>query len=321
MLKNLEIKKILAIRNDKIGDLVLSINSLVILKKEFPNAKIDMVVSKENFPLIEKNKSINKIYILNYSPRTLKEFISYWNLAKKIRDEKYDLGVELRGSFFNILFLLFFGRVKYRIGYYTNPLSKIFLDYGHLKDFKGHASVNMIKMINHGLKRNYNYHWPEIRIDNLDKKELKDFMKKNRINRFISLCVDASNEEKQWPPENFDKLIKYLYKNYPPYKIMIIGVDDKKVNYLLERNNFCIPIIKKNLRFIYLLFKKSSLVIAPDGGLMHLAWTSKTNLIALIPSNLPLEDIKPLGKNSHIIFKDLKKIKLIEVVSLIKKIL
>src|SRR3989344_3180099 len=116
-------KRIILIRNDKIGDLVLSTNVITALKKRFPDSRIDMVVSKENIQLIEKNKSVSNVYVLKYSPRSLKEFASYFSLAKKIRKEKYDLGVDIRGSFFNIFILLFLGGVKYRIGFYTNELS------------------------------------------------------------------------------------------------------------------------------------------------------------------------------------------------------
>ena len=319
-----KIKKILAIRNDKIGDLILSSNVITLLRRQFPTAKIDIVVSEENKPLIEENKSINKIYVLKYSPRTIKEFLNYFNLSKKIRAERYDIGVDLRGSFFNIFFLLFLGGVKYNIGFYTNKLSKLFLDYAHLKDFKGHASNNMVEMMNEGLRINSKNLWPEIAVSKHDIKEIKKFIKENKISKSISLCVDSSHKLKQWPLDRFDEIIKYLHKNYPAYKILLLSIDKNKIYYLIKKNPFCIPLLNQNLRFIFLLFKMNKLVIAPDGGMMHLAWVSKTNLIAFIPPSIALEhfeQIKPLGKNAKIIFKELKNIKTDEIKNLIDKIL
>lgn len=316
-----DINKILIIRNDKIGDLVLSTPIISLAKKTFPSAQIDIVVSKENKQLIEENKKINKIYVLNYCPRSLKDFFEYFLLSRKIKREKYDLGIAARGSFFNIFFLLFLGRVKYKIGFYTNKISKIFLNCAYFKDFKGHATHNIVKMINKGLETNFKYLWPEIDTSEKDKETINEFIKKNNMKRFISIVIDASDETKQWPLENFDQLIKCLHKKYPKYKIILLGTDDKKMNFLLKRNSCCLSLLKKNLRHIFLLFKKSSLVIAPDGGTMHLAWAAKTNLIALISPSVILEDTKPLGEKSKFIYQDLKKIEFRELKKLADDVL
>jgi len=315
------IKKIILIRNDKIGDMVVSSNVITALKTRFPDAKIDIVTSKENKALVEENKKINKIYVLNYSPRTPNEFSSYFKLSKQIKKEKYDLGVAIRGSFFNIFFLLFLGNVKYKIGFYTNKISKVFLNYAHLKDFKGHATHNMIKMLNGALGTNFKPLWPEIATSKKDGSDVNRFIKQNKIKKFISMVIDASDEKRQWPLRNFDQLIKHLNKEYPKHRLLLLSVDKKKMNFLLKRNPHCISLLRKNLRHIFLLFKKTDLVITPDGGLMHLAWASRANLIAFISPSVILEDTKPLGKKSKFIYKEMSNIKLDEVKKLISETL
>ncbi|MBS3076653.1 glycosyltransferase family 9 protein [Candidatus Pacearchaeota archaeon] len=318
-----EVKKILAIRNDKIGDLVLSSKVVELLKRKFPYAKIDLIVSKANKHLIEENPLINKFYVLDYSPRTPRDFLNYFKLSKKIKKERYDLGVEIRGSLFNIFFFLFLGGVKYKMGFYTNNLSKLFLDYAHLKDYKGHATQNMVKMVNGGLGTDFADSWPKIFTSKNDAVEVKKFLKQNNLSKFVSLCIDASSEEKQWSLDNFDKVIKHIHKKYPSCKIVLIGIDNTKMKFLAERNSFCIQALNKNLRLLYLLFGRSALVIGPDGGTMHLAWVSKTNTITLIPAYLAnyLEDIKPLGKNAKSILKKLEDIKTEEVTQLVNQVL
>jgi len=248
------IKKIILIRNDKIGDMVVSSNVITALKTRFPDAKIDIVTSKENKALVEENKKINKIYVLNYSPRTPNEFSSYFKLSKQIKKEKYDLGVAIRGSFFNIFFLLFLGNVKYKIGFYTNKISKVFLNYAHLKDFKGHATHNMIKMLNGALGTNFKPLWPEIATSKKDGSDVNRFIKQNKIKKFISMVIDASDEKRQWPLRNFDQLIKHLNKEYPKHRLLLLSVDKKKMNFLLKRNPHCISLLRKNLRHIFLDF-------------------------------------------------------------------
>ncbi len=291
------VKKILIIRNDKIGDFVYSSCIFREIKRVYPDSKITAVVSNKNKELIEKNKKVDRIFTINHSPKNLGEIFEYYKLSRKLGKEGYDLGFELRGSFFNIFFLLFLSKVKKRIGFYNHPVSKLFLNYGYKRTLKKHISLSMLDLINSlGFKCEDN--WPDIQIGEEDKREVEKFMNKNNLEKFISIVPEASDEKRQWPLERYNSLIKWLKKNYK-YKILLIGTDKKKINWLKKRNPGLIPVVKKNLRLVYLLFKNSELVIAPDGGTMHLAWASKTNLIAFFPEYLT-SDILPL--NSKVLY-------------------
>ncbi|KKQ18439.1 MAG: hypothetical protein US31_C0004G0001, partial [Berkelbacteria bacterium GW2011_GWA1_36_9] len=90
-------KKILVIRNDRIGDMANSTNVFPALKENFPNAKITAIASKANRALIEKNKKIDKIITLDFAPRTFKDIINFLKTSLKIRKEKFDIGIDLRG--------------------------------------------------------------------------------------------------------------------------------------------------------------------------------------------------------------------------------
>src|SRR3989344_7557201 len=103
---NKEISSILIIKNDKIGDMVLSTSVFRELKKSFSNAEITVISFQSNAPLIKKNPHINKIIIQDYPPKGISGIINYYKLSKKLKKQKFDLGIDLRGSFFNILFFL-----------------------------------------------------------------------------------------------------------------------------------------------------------------------------------------------------------------------
>ncbi|MAG26903.1 hypothetical protein CMI47_15295 [Candidatus Pacearchaeota archaeon] len=294
-----EIKKIILLRNDKIGDMIICSNVFRELKKALPKAEITVVASNSNKPLIEKNKNIDKIITLNYPPKSLKNFLNYLKTSKQIKKEKFDLGIDLRGSFINVFLLFYLGNVKYKIGFYNRKLSKFFLHYAYKKDRKGmHSTVHRIDLLNKALGLSSKNYWPEIATDPSDLDLYKQIAKKNKLKKYIVINPDASLEKKQWSLDKFDQLIKHLKKSYPNYKILLAGSDDKKISYLVKKNPSCIPMINENLRVLYLVLKNSSLVIAQDGGPMHLAWVSKANLIALLSGYLGIEYTKPLGKNS-----------------------
>lgn len=294
-----EIKKILLLRNDKIGDLVISSNVFRALRKNFPGAKITLIASNSNKALVEKNKNIDEIITLDYPPRRIKDILDYLKLSKKIKEEKFDVGIDLRGSIINSFLLFYLPRVKYKVGFYNRLFGKFLLDYPYKKNRTNmHSVVNRIDLINKALGLKVKNYWPEIATDKEDEKTVAEFIRKNKLGKFIVIVPDASLEKKQWSLKKFDEIIKFMGKRYPKYNIVLAGANKGKIDWLINKNPNCISSINKNLRIVYLLFKKSSLVIAHDGGPMHLAWASRANLIALFSKYLNLNYLRPLGRNS-----------------------
>ena len=312
MKKKINPKKILIIRNDKIGDLILSSCSIRELKKTFPDSRIDFVGSEKNKELIKKDKYLFKIFSLNYQIKNFKDIINLIRIIKKIRKERYDIGFDLRGNIFNSS-LLFLGRINLKVGFYKNLLSNLMLDFTYKRNIKEHESKEVLNLINKSINLNLKNYWPRISTDGIDKKNVTKLIQYNKLRSFICINPDASNKKKQWPLKNFDRIIKYIKQNYPHHKIVLIGADNNKIDYLTNRNKEIIGIYKGNLREIYLLFKKSNLLLCIDGGIMHIGWASKLNLIAIIPSIIELENIKPLTKNCEIINKKMEDIKIKDV--------
>lgn len=311
-------KKILVVKNDKIGDMVMTSGIFRELRNNFPLAEIIVVTSKANKPLIERNKNISKIFVLDYSPRKIRDFKEYLSMMKKLRREKIDLSLEMRGSFFNILFLHFFSRIKKSVGFGNSFFGRILLNKSWKKERdKTHSMEVRREILEKGGEIKVNEIWPQIVTNKEDLENVNAIIKKNNLRDFICLIPDASNEIRQWPLERFDKVIKFIHKKFPQYSLVITGVNKKKINFLHRRNPFTKKISIKNLREVYLFFKKSEMVLCQDGGAMHLAWAGKNNLVALVPEYL-FNWIRPLGKNSHTISK--KNIKDISVRDVKKEI-
>jgi len=320
---NKEIRSILIIKNDKIGDLVLSTCIFRELKKFFPQSKITVIASNCNASLIQENPHINEIIIRDYPPKGFSGLLDYYKLSKKIKKQKFDLGIDLRGSIFNIFFFLALAKVKYKIGFYNRSLSKFLLDFAYKKDRENsHVTFQRINLINKALNLNAKNDWPDIHTSLSDKKETEEFIKKYKLRKFISILPDASLEKKQWPMQNWDALIKHIQRKYPRYQILLLGMDNSKLEKLKKNNlNVILPNSPLSLRYLYLLFQRSILTICHDGGPMHLAWAGKSKLLALMDENLPVDYVKPLGKNSQFIKTDIKTLKLGEVIKKVDSIL
>lgn len=311
-----DVKKILLIRNDKIGDFIFASGIIKELKKCLPNVEISVVASPSNKSLVEKNKNVSKIFVRGYKPKNWRDAFAFFRTANEIRKEKFDVGFDLRGAILNTFFLLFLGNVRYRSGFDRNILARPFLDFKRKVNKKEHACKDMWDMISEVLEVPRTTPWPDIPVDEEDEKDVEEFIKKHKLTKFICLVPDATVEKIQWNLENWDKIIKFIRKKYPEYKILLPGGNMEKLIWIQKRNPETIipePEINKNLRAVYLLFKKSALVMSQEGGPMIMAWASKTNTISIRDVCNPDEHTKPLGKNAINIYNDINKITVKEV--------
>ena len=319
-------KKILIIRNDHIGDLILSSAIFREIKKKIPDSKIFLIASKLNRPLIEKNKNIDEIIELEKAEYNLKTFWNFLKMSKKIKKINFDAGIDLRGSVMNSFFLLYLPGIKKRIGRIDlHPIVSSLLTDPVKINPDTHALKDNLKIINEGLEINAKNEKPEIITDKEDQKNFDFFIKKNKLKKYVCICPYAGLKCKQWPLENWKNLIQW-FKKYN-YDIILLGVkkDIDGLKRLSGENKRCRIVLDFNLRLIYLLFKKSSLIITQDGGPMHIAWVSRAKLIEL--HNLFLygmNKVTPLGKNSKIIYAknaDMNSIDIGEVKKTIEKVL
>ena len=318
-------KKILIIRNDHIGDLVLSSAIFREIKKKIPNSKISLIVSKLNRQLVEKNKNVDEIIELERAEYKLKTFWNFLKMSKKIKKMNFDAGIDLRGSIMNSFFLLYLPGIKKRISRVdSHPVISPLLTNPIGINPSTHATKDNLKIINEGLEIDAKNEKLEIITDKEDQKIFNFFINKNKLKKYVCICPYAGLKCKQWPLEEWKSLIRW-FKKYD-YDIILLGIKKDKTGLkkLAEENKNCRVILDLNLRLMYLLFKKSSLIITQDGGPMHIAWVSGAKLIEL--HNLFLygmNKVIPI-KNSKIIYTrniSMSSINIEEVKKTIEKIL
>ena len=127
-------KKILFLRNDHIGDMAYSTQVFREVKKHFPKAKIGVVATSNNRQLIEKDPYVDEILEIDlFWRRGLKGFLDYLKILRKIKKEKFDVGIDLRKSKLNIFFFLWVPKIKSRVGFYNVNGGKAFLTHPVLR--------------------------------------------------------------------------------------------------------------------------------------------------------------------------------------------
>ena len=92
---------ILLIRLKSIGDVVLTLPAVNVIRDNFPSAKVTFLVSKENAPLLAGFREVNEVIPLDRaefrSGNPLKVIPLLFSLLRRLRTGKFDLVVDFQG--------------------------------------------------------------------------------------------------------------------------------------------------------------------------------------------------------------------------------
>jgi heptosyltransferase I len=118
--KSRDFRRILLIKLSAVGDVVHTIPVLNKLRRRYPAAQLDWLVTPAIAELLRHNPAISNVIEFvreDWSrPWTLTPFVSYGRLAAKLRANAYDLVVDMHGQFRTAVFTLASG-APVRIGF------------------------------------------------------------------------------------------------------------------------------------------------------------------------------------------------------------
>nr|WP_318383715.1 lipopolysaccharide core heptosyltransferase RfaQ [uncultured Enterobacter sp.] len=107
-------KRILIIKMRFHGDMLLTTPVVSTLKRNYPDAKIDMVLYKETMPILSENPELNALYGISSRGASAKDKLqNFLHLVKTLRANKYDLIINLTDQWMVALLVRCLGaRVK-----------------------------------------------------------------------------------------------------------------------------------------------------------------------------------------------------------------
>ncbi len=274
-------KKILVIRKDEIGDLALSTPMYENMRKRFPKAEISVLAGKPASQIIENNPYIDNIIESRTVRFSKLGFISdYIKLIKRIRNEKYDLAIDPKGSILNIL-MMYLAGIKQRASYWNVSGGRCLLTHPVTYEKQMHesdAGLYILDKIGIKTKRMLPKLYPS-------KEEIKEgnAISSGLPKGYCIVYMTPSSKYKSWPVQNW----KDLFSKFPDVPFVILAREPERevleINFNDIKNVQVVCI--KSLNIIYTVLKNSKAVIAVDGGIMHLSWISNPRTIALLGQN------------------------------------
>ncbi len=272
-----QVRSILVVKLDEIGDMVNALHVFPLLSESFPEASISVWCKPMNVPL-------------------LRNFTEISSIVNDIHDlqEHYDLRIDLRGNEES----LSLAKQDASAHYIGRGLVRL-KNRGRQKH-EIHTNIDIIRPV---LRSEPPISiLPSFRFSESEKLQVDDFLKKVE-SQFVILHTGARDVARRWPEERFVRLIQYL-KEERGLRVLIGGGPDEKsrVETIVNRChadalNICGQF---NINSFAYLCSKAVLFVGNESGPLHLSWVSGCKSIGLFGPGVP-NVFYPLGKDHRAI--------------------
>ena len=297
------IKKILVVKLDQLGDCFLSTPMFEHIHKAIPGVVVDLVCQESSLPIFKDNPFINNIFTFNYS-RMMRGngkragFTDYINLVHNLRQMDYDTFLDLRGEPF-VAFLGFLVGARYKIGFGREEVGGFLYTYAPVYDRNSHETKKYEKILELlGVK---DATWfPRIYIPEDEKKRFKDSIGLKIIKPFVAVHPGAGLSYKMWPIENFIELISKILSVSDLSVVLLGSPDEKIIGEEIEakiNNNKVLNLIGMiSIRDAYELISTTEVFVGNDSVLAHFSGALDRPTVDIMNGVINENRWRPLGK-------------------------
>jgi heptosyltransferase-2 len=303
-MKNPEIKKILIIQTASIGDVVLATPVIEKLRHFYPEAIIDFLVKRGIESLLIGHPKLNHVLIWEKSE---KKYQNLWNLIKKIRNEKYDVVINLQRFASSGLVSVLSG-AGLTLGFNKNPFSLFFT-----QRVKHVISANPEKQV-HETARNMLV--INSITDNSSNFPMKlypspsDFAKVSpyKTSRYICVAPTSLWFTKQFPTEKWIEFLMEVDQDIFVYFLGSKGDFTVCGEIILKSGHQNSINLSGKLTFMQsaALMRDAAMNFVNDSAPQHFASAMNAPVTAIFCSTVPAFGFGPLSDNSAIIESDEK---------------
>lgn len=325
-----KVKKVLILRPDKLGDMVITFPLIDALRRHYPHLKIYLLTSERNFPLVKDDPRIEKVYVYR------KRFFRDIRTVQELRREVCDLVIDaVRNDSATTLFL---AQLAVKNGTRIS-LGKVeharFYDYNHPENplRQEHNIDFTLKLLNaFGLDENEAERYAAPFIDSVSQSKADELL--NQITGIrgkiwlVGYNASGGRPARRLPLESSLALLQSLLSEYSDLHILLLAAPDdyqlcKKLSEQLRQRAY-LPPPGMNIVEVSALISRLSLLLSPDTSLIHIARSWRLPVIGFYTaSERNFEHWHPYGQREGVVFShneyDIHDISLPEILGLFKQ--
>ena len=319
--------KIIVLKRDKLGDLLLTTPMLQVLKQYFPELKLTVLAPESSAWILKDAPFVDKLYSYpqpkSFSFKSILALFSQVYIVLKIRSEHYDVAIAAGGEYSHravkrLLWLNAKRTISYapknnKIRELTDPIIE-----PNPKKSRLHESARMIELLKPIIQPKTKLNYPDVYYNPPKNwiRKAQSFLAEFNIenNHYIVFGLGARREKKQASKDQVISTAHYVFKKYQMKTILVWTPGSKKNKDYPGDDNIASEILKDAPNIIIPLRAPLDLTIGiiwhsrksifPDSGLMHFAAASPGGVIGLFAeTNISPHPRQwgPLGSNSKYI--------------------
>lgn len=303
-------KKILIVRLDRIGDVVLSTPVIKALRDAYPDGHIAMMVRSFAREIVEGNPYLSEVIIYD-KDRSHKGVIGNYKFIKELKKKKFDTAVVLHPTKRTHMVLMLAG-IPERIGYDKKSGFLLTRRIPHTKQFgmkhEIEYSLDLLKYI--GIKpSSKELYMP---INSVSERKIETMLKENGVKGSDTIVVvnpGASCVSKRWNIGKFAEVSNRIAEKYGARIVIISGPADKNIGDKLASliTAGCINLSgKTGIGDIASLLRRTKLFISNDSGPVHIGCAVGVPVIAIFGRSdrgLSPRRWGPSGKHDRVLHK------------------
>ncbi len=312
-LSDANIKNILVIRLDRIGDMVMTTPIFRALKEKWPDAQITVLANPVNKNIVINNPFIDCILVYDRENKhkSLNNRLSFF---KDIRKSEFDLVIDPYLDYeLNTSFITRIVGSKYRLGfefagreifYNIRCPSNGFPAFTEEKHMIEH-NLDLIASLGGKAKKEE----PEIFLSSNEKEKAIKLLGKNGINsesKIIGIHPGGHYESQRWPIERFAAVSDHLITNYHSNILLFGSQDERHLISEFRDSADKNPIIldNLNLREFISVLSHCNLLLCNNSGPLHISTALNIPTVSTMGPTVPFH-WWPRGDNHIVLRKDL----------------
>lgn len=297
------ISKILLVRTDRIGDVVLSLPMLPVLKKQFPAAAISVLVRPYTKELVEHHSCVDEVILWDES-KGMRPYVEL------LREKRFDMAI-VPYPRFNLAMITYLSGIPIRVGTGFRWYSFLFNKriYEHRKDAKRHEveyNLNLLTTI--GIDPS-----PETAFEFAISKEVRDRidlrLAADSVKKFAVLHAGSGGSARDWSIENFAKLGDAVSQEFGLTIVLTGGTNEAELTGKLQ-SMMTVPSVNYTGAFsiteLGALFGRATLFVANSTGPLHIAAMVGAPVVAFYPPIIQCSPVRwgPYTKKKRVFTAD-----------------
>jgi len=305
-----EMKKVLLIRIDGLGDMAMSAPVFSSVRKVFPNARITLLTASWSRGIAEALEGLDEIICFD-APWMVKGRIerkeSVLKVIRRLRKERFDLAVDFRGDFRNNI-LMYLTKAEYRVGFDITGCGYLLTDVVPC-DSDHHPTKMCLAAMKYLAPACEIASEHKLKTTEADRGYIHELLARNGVYPagapVVVIHPGAKWEGRWWEARRYAEVADRLIEEYGA-SIVISGApaDVHLAGQIagLMKNKAAVVAGKTSLRQFLALLDRSCLFIGVDSGPMHMAAAMGTRVVALFGPALA-QAVGPYGSGHIVVTK------------------